>query len=41
MAKPSVDMCDHGKLVTLEGVTHWVTHEAPAKVNALVSDFLI
>ena len=41
MAQPSIDMCDDGKLVVLEGVSHWVMHEAPDRVNALVTDFLI
>lgn len=41
MAKPSIDLCDDGKLVILEGVSHWVPHEVPDKVNSLISDFLI
>lgn len=41
MAQPSIDMCDDGKLVILEGVSHWVPNEAPDKVNSLISDFLI
>jgi epoxide hydrolase 4 len=41
MAKPSIDMCDDGKLVVLEGISHWVTHEAPERVNSLINDFLI
>jgi len=41
MAQPSIEMCDNGKLVTLEGISHWVTHEVPEKVNSLISDFLI
>jgi len=41
MAQPSIEMCDNGKLVMLEGVSHWVPNEAPARVNSLISDFLI
>lgn len=41
MAQPSIEMCDNGKLVMFEGVSHWVQHEAPDRVNSVISDFLI
>lgn len=40
MAQPSIDLCDDGRLVLLEGVSHWVNHEAPARVNQLLQEFL-
>ena len=30
---------DH-KLEVLEGVSHWVQHEAPGQVNALIENFM-
>lgn len=41
MAQPSIEMCDQGKLVMLEGISHWVPNEVPEKLNSLISDFLI
>lgn len=40
LAAPSVEMCDDGQLVVLEGATHWLQHEAPERVNALIDQFL-
>ncbi|WP_128548262.1 alpha/beta fold hydrolase [Larkinella soli] len=36
MARPSIDLCDGGKLVFLEEATHWVQHEAADRVNSLL-----
>jgi len=41
MAQPSIEMCDNGKLVMFEGISHWVQHEVPDRVNSVISDFLI
>ena len=40
MAQPSIDRCDHGRLVYLDDATHWVQHEEPDRVNALLKEFL-
>ena len=40
MAQPSIDLCDKGQLVLLEGISHWVNHEAPDDVNQLLTEFL-
>eukprot|EP01094_Clydonella_sp_ATCC50884_P020518 TRINITY_DN4275_c1_g2_i1.p1 TRINITY_DN4275_c1_g2~~TRINITY_DN4275_c1_g2_i1.p1 ORF type:complete len:373 (+),score=102.79 TRINITY_DN4275_c1_g2_i1:103-1119(+) len=40
MAAPSVEMCDDGQLVMVPGISHWVQHEAPDKVNAALDSFL-
>lgn len=34
MAQPSIDLCDHGRLVLYEDATHWVQHDERAAVNA-------
>lgn len=39
MAQPSIDLCDDGRLVFLEDATHWVQHEEPDAVNAMLVDF--
>jgi epoxide hydrolase 4 len=39
LAPPSIDLCDDGRLVFVEDATHWVQHEAPDRVNALLLDF--
>ncbi|HSK76784.1 MAG TPA: alpha/beta hydrolase [Thermoanaerobaculia bacterium] len=39
MAQPSIDLCDDGRLVFLEEATHWVQHEEPDAVNAILADF--
>ena len=41
MAQPSIDLCEEGELVFIEDATHWVQHDAPERVNALLRDFLI
>lgn len=40
MAQPSIDLCDDGRLVFIEGATHWVQHEEPDRVNSLIDGFL-
>lgn len=40
MAPLSVEMCDDGRLHLLEGVSHWVQHQAPAEVNRLLLEYL-
>lgn len=40
MADPSLAMCEHGRLVRLPRATHWLQHEEPERVNALISEFL-
>ncbi|HWM92680.1 MAG TPA: alpha/beta hydrolase [Thermoanaerobaculia bacterium] len=39
LAQPSIDKCDHGRLARIEEATHWVQHEEPERVNALIGDF--
>jgi pimeloyl-ACP methyl ester carboxylesterase len=40
MAQPSLDLCDDGRLVFLDA-SHWVHHEEPDTVNALLADFFL
>ena len=40
LAGPSIDRCSDGRLVYLEEATHWLQHEEPERVNALLADFL-
>jgi epoxide hydrolase 4 len=40
LAKPSVERCADGRLVFLEQATHWLQHEEPERVNALLLEFL-
>ena len=40
MAQPSIDFCDHGRLVFFEEATHWVQHEEADRVNRLLIEFL-
>ncbi|HVX63536.1 MAG TPA: alpha/beta hydrolase [Pirellulales bacterium] len=39
LAAPSLECCEHGELEFLEQATHWVQHEEPDRVNALIADF--
>ena len=39
LATPSLACCEQGELEFLEQATHWVQHEEPARVNALIADF--
>lgn len=36
----SLEVCDDGRLERLEGVSHWVQHEAPERVNELLLQHL-
>jgi len=40
MAKPSIDLCDDGRLVFLEDATHWVQHDEANEVTRLLLDFI-
>jgi len=40
MVKPSIDLTADGRVALIEEATHWVHHEEPLKVNALIADFL-
>ena len=40
MAQPSADLCDNGRLVVLDGASHWLHHEEPERINALILDHL-
>jgi epoxide hydrolase 4 len=39
MAKPSLDLCEEGKLVFFESASHWVQHDASESVNKHLLDF--
>jgi pimeloyl-ACP methyl ester carboxylesterase len=39
MAKPSLDLCDQGKLVLFEGASHWVQHDESEAVNKYLLEF--
>lgn len=39
MARESIQRCPYGKLVLLEQASHWLHHEEPDQVNALILDF--
>lgn len=39
MAQPSIDLCENGRLVIIEGATHWVQHEKSDQVNHLITSF--
>jgi pimeloyl-ACP methyl ester carboxylesterase len=40
LAAPSVALCESGRLVVLEDASHWLQHEQPDRVNALILDGL-
>ena len=40
MARASLEQCQQGQLVMFEEATHWVHHEHPVQVNALIETFL-
>jgi len=40
VAQASIDQCDHGRVVYVDAATHWVHHEEPDRVNALLLEFL-
>jgi len=39
MARPSLDLCDQGKLVFFEQSSHWVQHDESETVNKYLLDF--
>ena len=39
LAEQSVNLCDNGQIVFIEGASHWVQHEEPARVNELLLKF--
>lgn len=39
MAQPSIDLVDDGRLVFIDEASHWVQHEEPERVNALIGEF--
>ena len=39
MAQASTTLCDDARVVYFEDATHWVQHEKPNEVNALLSEF--
>ena len=40
VAEESVQLCTRGRAVYIDGATHWVHHEEPERVNALLIEFL-
>lgn len=40
LVQPTIALCDHGQLELLPEASHWVQHEAPARVNAAITTFL-
>jgi pimeloyl-ACP methyl ester carboxylesterase len=40
MAQKSIEMCEDGRLVMFDNATHWVQHDEPQQVNALLGEFL-
>lgn len=41
MVGPSVDLCDHGRLIVFDEATHWVQHDEPLQVNRELIQFLL
>jgi pimeloyl-ACP methyl ester carboxylesterase len=39
LARPSIDLCDDGRMVFFEEATHWVHHEKAMRVNELIDTF--
>jgi len=39
MARPSLDLCDQGKLIYFENSSHWVQHDEAEAVNKYLLDF--
>lgn len=39
MARPSIDLCDEGRLEFFEDATHWIQHEEPERVNRRLIEF--
>jgi pimeloyl-ACP methyl ester carboxylesterase len=41
MARPSIELCDDGKLVLFENASHWVQHDEAEAVNRELKGFLL
>jgi pimeloyl-ACP methyl ester carboxylesterase len=39
MARASVEFCDQGRLEMFDDATHWLHHEEPERVSALLTGF--
>ena len=40
LARPSIELCDEGRLVLFDEGTHWIQHNEPQRVNQLIGEFL-
>lgn len=40
MAQASIELCEDGRLMYFDDVTHWIQHEEPERVNQLLGEFL-
>ena len=40
LVQPTLEICVNGRTALLEEATHWLAHEEPDKVNALLAKFL-
>ena len=40
MAQPSIGLCDQGRLEKIKGASHFVQHDEPERVGALIREFL-
>ena len=40
VVEAGLELCDRGRLVIVEGATHWLHLEEPARVNAEIINFL-
>jgi pimeloyl-ACP methyl ester carboxylesterase len=40
LVEPTIWLCRKGRVEFLEEATHWLTHEEPEKVHALLTNFL-
>lgn len=40
MVRPSIELCDHGRLTVFDEATHWVQHDEPVQVNRELIQFL-
>ncbi|MGQ4877092.1 alpha/beta fold hydrolase [Billgrantia sp. LNSP4103-1] len=41
LARAALEMCDDARLEVVPGTTHWLHHEAPTQINAMLADFLM
>lgn len=40
MASPSIELCDDGRLVVIDSATHWLQHEEPDRISAMIDGFV-